>query len=147
MTADSPDNPTLVRLQDQIAWYSRQARRSRFCYKWLKGGTMIAALLVAPVSAFAIGSRIAAGLGLAIAIAETLQQLNQYHEHWIEYRATSEALKHEKFLYLALAGPYATAEKPLALLAERLESQISQEGGKWYSSQQQQVKTTGPARV
>ena len=147
MTADSPESPTLVRLQDQITWYSKQARRNRAWYKWLKGTTMIAALLVAPVSALAMGRKIAAGLGLAIAIAETMQQLNQYHEHWIEYRATAEALKHEKFLYLALAGPYAASEKPLALLAERLESQISQESAKWYSSQQQIPQTAGSARA
>ena len=32
-------------------------------------------------------------------------------------RATSEGMKHEKFMYLAKAGAYATATDPLALLA------------------------------
>jgi len=69
-----------------------------------------------------------------------LQQLNQYHTNWMSYRATCEALKHEKFLYAALAGPYAGSANALALLAERVESLVSQEHAKWYSTQEQALK-------
>jgi len=48
-----------------------------------------------------------------------------------------EALKHEKFLYLAAAGPYATATNAHTLLAERVESLVSQEHAKWASGQEQ----------
>jgi hypothetical protein len=51
--------------------------------------------------------------------------------------ATSEALKHEKFLYLAHAGTYATAANPDALLAERIEGRVSQEHASWASEQSQ----------
>jgi hypothetical protein len=44
---------------------------------------------------------IVGGLGVLIAVLEGLQQLNQYHANWIAYRSTNEALKHEKFLFLA----------------------------------------------
>jgi Protein of unknown function (DUF4231) len=70
-------------------------------------------------------------LGAAIALIEGIQQLNQYHQNWIGYRSTAEALKHEKFLFLAAAGPYAAAHNPKALLAERVESLVSQEHAKW----------------
>jgi hypothetical protein len=46
------------------------------------------------------------------------------------------ALKHEKYLYLANAGPYAAATTPRALLAERIESLVSQEHAKWASVQE-----------
>ena len=75
-----------------------------------------------------------------IALIEGLQQLNQYHENWISYRSTAEALKHEKFLFLSKAGPYASADNPMALLAERIESLVSQEHAKWASSQEQVTK-------
>jgi hypothetical protein len=123
-------------LDDQIAWYGKQSRRNRAWYKWLKGVTVIAALLVAPIATSGLGNHIAAGLGIAIAVAEALQQLNRYHENWIAYRATAEALKHEKYLYLGQAGPYLSAEHPLSLLAERMEDLISQENLKWMSSQE-----------
>jgi hypothetical protein len=79
-------------------------------------------------------------LGAAIACAEGIQQLNQYHHNWITYRATAEALKHEKYLFLSTAGPYASANNPKALLAERIESLVSQEHAKWASTQEQTPK-------
>jgi hypothetical protein len=132
------------RLDDQITWYGREGSRNRTWYKWLKGVTVLSALLIAPISTLSVGSRIAAGLGIAIAIAEALQQLNRYHENWLAYRATAEALKHEKYLYLGLAGPYSSAPQPLSLLAERTENLISQENAKWLSYQEQVTKKAGP---
>jgi hypothetical protein len=73
------------------------------------------------------------GLGALIAIIEGIQQLNQYQTNWITYRSTCEALKHEKYLYLGKAGPYATAPDAHALLAERTETLVSQEHAKWAS--------------
>jgi Protein of unknown function (DUF4231) len=73
-------------------------------------------------------------------IVEGLQQLNQYHANWISYRSTCEALKHEKYLFLAAAGPYAKVDDPLPLLADRIEGLISQEHAKWISAQQQPGK-------
>ena len=79
--------------------------------------------------------------GVLVTIFEGLLQLNQYHENWIRYRSTCESLKHEKYIYLAGAGPYAAAEKPRALLAERVESLVSQEHAKWATVQQQEPQT------
>jgi hypothetical protein len=62
--------------------------------------------------------------------------MNQYHPNWITYRSTSEALKHEKYLYLAKAGPYAAAADAHVLLAERIESLVSQEHANWVSEQE-----------
>src|SRR5262249_5612342 len=78
---------------------------------------------------------VTAGLGVFIVVLEGMQQLNQYHANWISYRSTCEALKHEKYLYLAQAGPYAGAANPRAMLAERIESLVSQEHAKWSSAQ------------
>ena len=67
---------------------------------------------------------------------EGFQQLNQYQQNWTTYRSTCEALKHEKFLYLSKAGSYATAANPKVMLAERVESLVSQEQSKWMQTQQ-----------
>jgi Protein of unknown function (DUF4231) len=76
-------------------------------------------------------------LGVAIVVFQAIQQLNQYQHNWITYRSTCENLKHEKFFFLAKAGPYADAPNPSALLAERIESLISQEHAKWVSARKQ----------
>lgn len=46
------------------------------------------------------------GLAAVIVVLEGVQHLYQFQEHWITYRSTAEALKHERYLYLAKAGPY-----------------------------------------
>jgi hypothetical protein len=79
-------------------------------------------------------------LGVLIAVLEGLLQLNQYHHNWIAYRSTCETLKHEKYLYLANAGPYATATSAHVLLAERIESLVSQEHAKWAAGQEEAAK-------
>ena len=76
---------------------------------------------------------VTATLGLAVLVIEAIQQLNQDQQNWIAYRSTCEALKHEKYLYLAGAGPYADTgnENRIVLLADRIEGLISQEHAKW----------------
>jgi hypothetical protein len=84
---------------------------------------------------------IVALLGVLITILEGILQLNQYQQTWVTYRATCEALKHEKFTYIAKAGVYAAATDPRSLLAERIETIGSQENSKWASLQQPQKVT------
>ena len=114
------DEVTLARLEDQIRWYSRKSRANRVRFKALKTTTIVSAALIPALTLAKLPywDQVVAGLGVLIAIVEGLQQLNQYHSNWTAYRASSEALKHEKFLYLAGAGPYRTGSDALATLAE-----------------------------
>ncbi len=129
-------HPTLERLEDQINWYDKKSRRNQRFYKWLKAVTVIAAAMVPAVSVGVGGRPYAAALGVIIVVAEGLQQMNQYQANWISYRSTCEALKHDKYLFLAKAGPYASASDPIVLLAERIEGLVSQEHAKWASTRQ-----------
>jgi Protein of unknown function (DUF4231) len=74
-------------------------------------------------------------------VIEGIQQVYQFHANWLSYRATCEGLKREKFLYLAKAGPYASATDSDVLLAERVEALISEENTKWVSAQEIEGKT------
>ncbi len=136
-----PDaDPTLERLEDQISWYDRKSNFNQHTFKWLKVVEIGAAGLVPLFSGFKL-PWVAGSLGALIAILEGVLQLNQYHHNWITYRSTCESLKHEKYLYLAGAGPYAAATNPHTLLAERIESLVSQEHAKWAAGQEQAAKT------
>ena len=73
------------------------------------------------------------GLAAVIVLLEGAQHLYQFQEHWITYRSTAEALKHERYLYLATAGPYGSEDRHRQL-AERLEGLVSQEHAKWTAS-------------
>jgi len=138
----SPD-PIIERLEDQIRWYDEKSASCQRWYKRLKILEIAFAAVIPLLAASGLPRAIIVTgiLGVLVTIFEGLLQLNQYHENWIRYRSTCESLKHEKYIYLAGAGPYAAAEKPRALLAERVESLVSQEHAKWATVQQQEPQT------
>ncbi len=88
---------------------------------------------------------VTAGLGVLITVLEGILHLNQYQQNWITYRSTCESLKHEKYTFLGKASPYANVPDPHALLAERIESLVSQEHAKWASVQQQEPGKVKPS--
>jgi hypothetical protein len=128
------NDPTMQRLDDQIEWYEKRSAQNQRLFKSLKIVVIGAAALIPFLAGLTtVPAWVTGGLGMLIAITEGVQQLNQYHANWISYRSTAEALKHEKYLYLGKAGPYAAAKDPHGLLAERIESLVSQEHAKWAS--------------
>jgi hypothetical protein len=128
--------PVWKRLDDQIHWYDRRSRLSKRWYLRLKVVQIVTAAAI-PVLATAWPEKawIGGGLGALIVVLEGLQQLFQLHTNWTQYRSTCEALRHEKFLWMAHAGPYARSERPDAMLAERVEGLVSQEHAAWSSTQ------------
>ena len=132
----------MARLEDQIDWYDRKSCKNQRTFRHIKTTEIIAAALIPFVSVFRFSfvSYATAGLGVLITVLEGMLHLNQYQQNWINYRSTCEELKHEKFVYLGHAGPYAAAADPRALLAERVESLVSQEHAQWASVQQQSGK-------
>jgi hypothetical protein len=135
---------TIDRLEDQIAWYDKRSGYCQRMYKGLKLSTLGAAALIPLLAGLSVTPWVTGIVGALVVVLEGIQQLNQYHDRWIAYRSTAEALKHEKFLHAGSAGPYAGTQNPDQLLAERVESLISQEHAKWVTLQEQKAsKDTG----
>jgi hypothetical protein len=137
-----PSDPIMARLEDQINWYDRKSSLNQRIFRRIKITEILAAALIPFVSVFRMQfvSYTTAGLGVLITVLEGMLHLNQYQQNWINYRSTCEELKHEKYVYLGNAGPYASVNDPHALLAERVESLVSQEHAQWASVQQQGTK-------
>jgi hypothetical protein len=134
-------SPAWHRLEDQIAWYGRKASYSQQRYKAIKVGQIVVAALVPVLAAVPGAPRWSLGaLGAVVVILEGFQQLFQYQQNWIAYRSTCESLKHEKFLYLADAGPYARTHHKDAMLAERVEGLVSRETSRWTTGQEDAIK-------
>jgi hypothetical protein len=135
-------DPVFARLEDQIEWYDRKSRSAQRSFKRIKVIEIPSAAAIPFLAAlsFPYQKLVTAGLGVLITVLEGLLHLNQYQQNWTTYRSTCEALKHEKFVYLGEAGPYANVPAPRALLAERVESTVSQEHAQWASVQQQNAK-------
>lgn len=133
-------NATLQRLEDQKKWYSQKSKWNQDWFKRLKVTEIVAAALIPFAAGFGTSPLITGGLGVIVVVLESLQGLYQFQSNWISYRSTAEGLKHEKYLWLAKAGPYLNAQNPDALFAERLEGLISTEHAKWASCQEQAGK-------
>jgi hypothetical protein len=131
------DNPTFKRLEDEIRWYDEKSTFNQRRFKLFKSAQLLSAAAVPVVATLDMDAAILAALGGAVIVLEGFQQLNQYQQNWSSFRSTAEALKHEKFLYLAGAGPYRHSKRPLPLLADRIEGLISQEHAKWVSAREE----------
>ncbi len=130
------------RVEDQINWYSK---KSSSCQRWYKGCRIFEIVLAVsiPLVTLLIHNNYClkiytAAIGLLIAIAAGLQSLNKWHENWIAYRATSENLKQEKYMYLTRAGLYSRYDDSTCFkeFASRCETIISSENINWTQLQQ-----------
>ena len=133
---DRPHSVVWGRLEDQIAWYDRKSQQNQRRFKQLKVCQIVIAAAIPVAAAASAPAWLMGGGGALIVVLEGLQQLQQYQQNWTTYRSTCERLKHERFLFLAAAGPYATAPRAEALLAERVEGLVSQEHAAWVSQQE-----------
>ena len=127
------------RVEDQLEWYDGEANYHRDRFRRLKVVQIVIAALPwrrsrwPPAALRAHGSPVR--WGRPSWCSRGCSNYFQFQQNWTGYRATAEALKHEKYLYLAGAGPYADATRLDALLAERVEALVSQEHSAWSSTQ------------
>lgn len=138
-----PEAPAQERARDQIAWYDRKSQQNQRWFKRLKICEIVTAAAIPFAASVSAPLWVVGAGGALIVVMESLQQLQQYQQNWITYRATCERLKHEQFLFLAGAGPYAEVLDPEALLAERVEGLVSQEHAAWASHREEVKKMEG----
>lgn len=118
------------RLEAQIAWFDARSVRNKRTFQLLKYAEIAAAAAIPIVTGLEVPREVAAILGGLVVVIESVLHLNQYHQNWITYRSTAEALKQERIFYLAHAGPYARSRSP-ARLAHHVEAIISQGHARW----------------
>jgi len=132
----------MQRLEDQIAWYDRKSQANQQTFQRIKMIEIVAAAVIPFLAILNLPhvTYVMGALGVLITVLEGMLHLNQYQQNWTAYRSTCEALRHEKYVYLGNAAPYASAPDARSMLAERVESLVSQEHAKWASFQQQEPK-------
>jgi Protein of unknown function (DUF4231) len=144
----SPEEYIEQRLDDQIGWYDSRSISNKRWFKRLRFGEIVAAATIPFLSGFADKSssiKIAIGaLGVFVAIIASLLGLLQLQVRWIEYRATAESLKREKFLFLTQTDPYDKTDA-FHLLVQRVEALLSKENSDWLQSMMKPPKAEKPA--
>jgi hypothetical protein len=143
----SPDEYIEQRLNDQIAWYDRRSITNKRWFKRLRFAEIVAAATIPFLSGFAGNSfpvKIAIGaLGVFVTVVASLLGLLQLQVHWIEYRATAESLRKEKFLFLTQTDPY-DKDNAFHLLVQRVEALLSKENTDWVQSMTKPPKAEEP---
>ena len=133
----SPEEYIEQRLSDQIGWYDRKSSTNQRWFKRLRFAEIVAAATIPFLSGFAGNSlpiKIAIGaLGVVVAVIASLFGLLHLQEDWIEYRATAESLRREKFLFLTQTEPY-DKDDAFHLLVQRVEALLSKENTGWAQS-------------
>ena len=122
------------RLDDQINWYSKKSASNQTAYKRLRLIEIIAASSIPLLAGYSqkseyIGITIGV-IGLLVAVIAGVVTLYRFQENWNEYRASAEALKQEKYLYLARVEPY-DGDQPFELLVHRVEALLKSETTDW----------------
>jgi hypothetical protein len=143
----SRDEYLTTRVEEQITWMEGRAAFNQKRHKRFKRAEIIIAASV-PLSIgfsdyartfFSVFAAVAASVLL---IMISIQQMNKYYETWINYRATIEKLKREKFLFLSEAGIYSIEEtdaakkeieeeKRFKIFVETIENILSVENENW----------------
>jgi len=128
------DQYLIDRLEDQINWYDKKSQSNQKWFKRLRMTEIICASLIPLLSGLSssidYSEWIIGILGIAIAIAAATSGIYKYQENWIQYRTSSETLKHEKYLYITQSTPYSSDDK-FEMLVTRIESLISKENSNW----------------
>lgn len=124
------------RLDNQIKWYSDKSSKNKYWHYSLK---IIETIIASSVSLMTLYvdfwyfKIIVAVLGVLLIAVYNIHTFCKFQENWIEYRKTSEILKHEKYMFLASSGIYNTEKSdiPFKILVERCETIISHENINW----------------
>jgi hypothetical protein len=122
------------RIQDQIDWYERKSASAQSWFKGLRSLEILSAAAIPLLSGYTEqwppAGMVAGALGALVAALAGLLALYQHQERWRNYRGTAEALKREKFLFLARSAPY---DSPGAFprLVQTVEGLLAEESGRW----------------
>ena len=124
------------RVDDQIDWYSGKAAFNQRRFRRLQLVSIVAAAAIPFLTGYVSGDWglmfqvLVGALGVLVAVITGVLGLMKYQENWIAYRATAEALKSEKYRFLAGAPPYDGAS-PFKTLVVRCETLLREENAGW----------------
>lgn len=134
------------RLEEQINWYDKNSQSNQCWHRNLRLLEILAAASIPFLTAYITDASqdmkiVVGSLGILIAVTSGVVALFKFQEHWLQYRTTSESLKHHKYLYLTNTSPYNTADA-FNLLVESVEGLISKENSNWNSYVKEKPKKT-----
>lgn len=155
MTTDELNAYVDGRFSELLNFYDTRAVSAKRNHKICSTYVLIVSIAVAPIQAVSlivdscIGKILVAILTPTVALVSGLTALNKFHENWLSYRASWDALKRELELFKAGAADYRNILDANVRFVERIEAMAGNEGKDFYSRHASQplaagAKTTPP---
>jgi hypothetical protein len=125
------------RYDDQLKWYSEKSRWNKKMHIVTKICILVASgivtLLAGLSSSQSLTSLVIFIFSLLVVIIESVSLTYRFHDNWLNYRTTAEALKKEVVFFKTRAGPYQASGPDAAeqRFVDRVEELISRENKVW----------------
>lgn len=126
------------RLEDQISWFGKKSSYNQSMYKRLILLQILISVSIPFMTSYVTSDTpqlkiIVGAMGVVIALIAGVMSLYKFQELWVTYRATSETLQQEKFLFLTKSGLYheSKTSKPYNDFVSRVENILSKENQNW----------------
>lgn len=135
----SDQNYITERVDDQLNWLDSKSQYHHKHFVRLRTLILVTSTLIPLLSGFISDSnnwglilKWAVGIGgVIVAVSQGLLSLNKHQELWMQYRASAEAIKREKLLYLAKVGAYANNNQAFENFVAQIESILADENKLW----------------
>ena len=127
----TPEEYLQQRADEQINWMEGKSKDNQQRYKFFKVVEIVLAAsipLIVSYPSLAVATGI---IGVIIVVLNGMQQLYKYHENWLTYRTTIEALKREKFLFQSQSDPYNDEATAFNRFVQNFEAILANENKKW----------------
>lgn len=135
-----PEEYMKQRVENQIEWFSRKSRQNNTNFIRFEIVAILLSVSI-PFAAIFMSDEndwiryLVSLMGVVIAMITGIVTLMKYRENWVEYRATAEMLKRERYLYLTRCGSYAD-ENHFDAFVQRIEGILAKEASNWKNYQQ-----------
>jgi hypothetical protein len=123
-----------------LEFYDLRAIANQKRYHFCSVYVLVVSVAIAPILAIDLlavnwGKIIAAILSPTVALVNSVATHFKYHDNWLSYRATWDALNRELAFRNAAIGSYENCKDRNAVFVARVEEAITKEGSNWYSRQ------------
>lgn len=148
MTAEDFKSYREGRIAEALKYYDRKAKWNKRCYYASSVYVLVVSGVICPVILLSKthGQMAVAILSPTVTVLAAIAGLFRFHENWLSYRATWDALKHEIYLHDANAGLYSGQNDPNRVFVERVEGVVSVEGAEWLRRHAAKEKGDAPVR-
>ena len=134
------------RFEDQRNWLDGKSIKYKRWHQRMMVTTIVLAGLAPLVTALVPVTAVPVVVSGLVSIVASLHQASRFKELWTTYRATSEAMKRELYLFEAGVRDYKgkELEQKRELFVERIEELLFREHALWIDSQERQDRTGKP---